>query len=58
MKKLPSLVLAVISTLFLAVGALRAAGQFDALKSHRQNSSSGTVDYGPALPCMGAQNMR
>jgi hypothetical protein len=54
MKKIYSLLLAVVSTMFLAVGAARAAGTFDAL-AHSSTTTGASQSFmdGPAAPCAG-----
>lgn len=53
MKKNSSLLLALFSTLFLAVGATNAAERFDALGQTKGPSvTSGSVMDGPAMPCV------
>jgi hypothetical protein len=51
MKKFSSLLLALFSTLFLAVGATNAAERFDTL-GQTKSTSSGSVMDGPTLPCV------
>jgi hypothetical protein len=51
MKKISSLLLALFSTLFLAMGATQAAERFDTLGQPKGTSLSGTVMDGPSLPC-------
>ena len=54
MKKILSLLFAVASATFLAVGAANAAEKFDTLgHSGKISPLSGTVMDGPALPCYG-----
>jgi hypothetical protein len=50
MKKLSSLLLALFSTLFLAVGATNAAERFDTLG--QSSGTTGSVMDGPTLPCV------
>lgn len=52
MKKNSSLLLALFSTLFLAVGATNAAERFDTLGQTKSTSLSGSVMDGPTLPCV------
>jgi hypothetical protein len=49
MKKTTSLLFAIISTLFLAVGAARAAEKFDGRAG--KDTSAGSLMDGPAMPC-------
>jgi hypothetical protein len=51
MKKSTSLLFAIVSTLFLAVGAARAAEKFDG-HAGKDGSLSGTVMDGPGMPCL------
>jgi hypothetical protein len=55
MKKISALLFAVVSTLFLTVGAVRAAGHFDTLANPSKVSafSNGLVEDPPAPPCSG-----
>ncbi len=54
MKRILSLLFAVASATFLAVGAANAAEKFDTLSnSGKITSFSDTVMDGPALPCLG-----
>jgi len=52
MKKITSLLLALFSTLFLAVGATHAAESFDALGHAKNTTVSDTVMDGPGMPCV------
>ena len=53
MKKTPSLLLAVVSTMFLLLGSSRAAEKFDAIgHTAKVTSFSDTVMDGPSLPCL------
>jgi len=51
MKKITSFVLALFSTLFLAVGATRAAENFDALGQLGNSNLSNPVPDLPGAPC-------
>ena len=52
MKKLNSWIFAIASTLFLMVGAMRAAEKFDTLGSSSGNRiDSNVLHEGPSLPC-------
>ena len=51
MKKFTSLFFAIVSTMFLAIGAARAAEKFDA-HAGKDGSLSGTVMDGPGMPCV------
>jgi hypothetical protein len=53
MKKLTSLVLAVVSTMFLFAGATQAAEKFDSLARSAVPAISGSQDSMPDLPCVG-----
>ena len=52
MKKLTSLVLAVVSTMFLFAGATQAAEKFDALGRSTVPSISGPTSDMPGVPCI------
>ena len=54
MKKITSLLLALFSTLFLAVGATHAAEKFDptGLSNIKKSNFSDTVMDGPGTPCI------
>lgn len=52
MKKLSSLIFAIVSTLFLAVGATRAAEKFDSLGQTNTPSIAGPKQDGPVPPCV------
>jgi len=49
MKKSTSLVFAIVSTMFLAIGAARAAEKFDVHAG--KDKLSGPVMDGPSMPC-------
>jgi hypothetical protein len=51
MKKSTSLLFAIISTLFLAVGAARAAEKFDG-QADKASTLTGSVMDGPTMPCV------
>jgi hypothetical protein len=51
MKKLTSLTLAVVSTMFLAVGATHAAEKFDALSQSTITTGATHDEQMPILPC-------
>ena len=51
MKKLVSLVFAVVSTMFLFAGATQAAEKFDTIGRSATPALTGSVMDGPALPC-------
>jgi hypothetical protein len=52
MKKVISLSLAMVSTMFLAVGATRAAEKFDVTGLQKTPSIANPAPDGPALPCV------
>lgn len=51
MKKITSFVLALFSTLFLAVGATHAAENFDTLGNGKNLTQPDSVMDGPGMPC-------
>ena len=51
MKNITKIILAIVSTMFLAIGATHAAGQLDTLGSSKINTFAETVMDGPSLPC-------
>ncbi|MDD3180557.1 MAG: hypothetical protein PHQ04_09420 [Opitutaceae bacterium] len=58
MKKLTSLLFALVSTMFLAVGATRAADKFDTIRYPADQSMKSSIDAhgpvfdeNPGLPC-------
>ena len=53
MKKLVSLVFAVVSTMFLFAGATQAAEKFDTLSAGKASNLTGSVMDGPSMPCIG-----
>jgi hypothetical protein len=56
MKKITSLTFAIVSTLFLAVGAARAAEKFD---GHAEKAAlGGAVMDGPSMPCVVDEDIR
>lgn len=58
MKKLTSLLFALVSTMFLAVGATRAADKFDTIRVPADQAMKSSIDAhgpvydGPGLPCI------
>jgi len=57
MKRITSLLFAMVSTMFLAVGAVRAAEKFDATAGHGKTTlSTNQVFDGPAMPCVGNED--
>ena len=56
MKKVTSLILAVVSTTFLLIGSARAAEKFDTLGQGSIRPASDTVMDGPAMPCGGGDD--
>jgi hypothetical protein len=52
MKKLTYLIFALVSTMFLAVGATRAAENFDSLGQSDKPSLAGPRQDGPCPPCV------
>jgi len=56
MKKITSLLFAVVSTMFLAVGAARAADKFDSTGHGKTTLSTDQVFDGPGLPCVGNED--
>jgi hypothetical protein len=57
MKKITSLTFAIVSTLFLAVGAARAAEKFDG-HADKTASLGGSVMDGPGMPCVVDEDIR
>jgi hypothetical protein len=55
MKKIASLLFAIVSTMFLAVGAARAAERFD-VHADKDLSLTGTTMEGPTMPCIGGED--
>ncbi len=55
MKKFTSFFFAIVSTMFLAVGAARAADKFDG-HATKDSSLSGRIMEGPAMPCVVYEN--
>jgi len=53
MKKLVSLTFAMVSTMFLFVGATQAAEKFDSIGA---SATPATVMDGPSLPCASEEN--
>lgn len=51
MKKYTSLFFAIVSTMFLAVGAARAAEKFDTQSGSDLSLNPGSFMDGPGLPC-------
>lgn len=62
MKKTTSLLLAMVSTMFLNIGATRAAEKFDTLAQPKDLNNVKPVvvndDGGPALPCIVIQHLK
>jgi hypothetical protein len=56
MKRTYSLLLAVVSTMFLLIGSARAAERFDSIDQSKITPTSDTVMDGPQMPCMTGQN--
>ena len=52
MKKITSLILAVVSTMFLFVGATKAAEKFDATARSALPAIAGAVEFLPLPPCI------
>jgi len=52
MKKIASLFFAMVSTMFLVVGAAKAAEKFDATNQGKSPLLSKEVFDGPSLPCI------
>jgi hypothetical protein len=52
MKKITSLLFAVVSTMFLVVGAAKAAEKFDTTNQGKSPLLSKEVFDGPSLPCI------
>ena len=51
MKRTYSLLLAVVSTMFLMIGSARAAEKFDTLGQSKFSPVTDTVMDGPGMPC-------
>lgn len=53
MKKLVSLLFAIVSTMFLFAGATQAAEKFDTITDGKVSNLNGSVMDGPSMPCIG-----